>query len=235
MRLGFWSEGDHMSIRMPAALAVGSLVLVAGCSGGGDDAKGDAPPTTAESSSTDSQPQYGNFADFPGKDFATTEPGMLLGVRVKPVDTRWTPELAGSSAEAGKHFVAVYVAVTGELPDRGVQDVKLKYLRLKYKSTEQVCDFGESGYCFGDAYPSSALADLDDVREDAGSDWQNYSWSESFLGSDVEQGATKVGVVGFSISDTEKATSFELCGPTKEVEVDTDDFPCVPIKTPDRS
>ncbi|MFF4345952.1 hypothetical protein [Streptomyces sp. NPDC001530] len=224
-----------MSTRMLTALAVGSLVLVAGCSDGGGDAKSDAPPTSAESSPTASQPTYTKFADFPGKDFVTTAPGLQLGVRVKPVDTSWTPELAGKSADAGKHYVAVYVAVTGELADRGVEDVKLKYLRLKFKSTEQPCDFGESGYCYYEAFPSSELAELEDVQEDAGGEWRNYSWSESFLGSNVERGATKVGVVGFSLPDTEKATSFELCGPTKEAEVDTDEFACVPVKAPNRT
>ncbi|WP_406164543.1 hypothetical protein [Streptomyces sp. NBC_00996] len=111
-----------MSTRMPTALAVGSFVLVAGCSGGSGDAKSDAPPTSAESAPTASQPTYTKFADFPGKDFVTTEPGLPLGVRVKPVDTSWTPELAGKSADLRKHYVAVYVAVTGELPDRGVDD-----------------------------------------------------------------------------------------------------------------
>ncbi|QKV90729.1 hypothetical protein HUT19_02320 [Streptomyces sp. NA02950] len=84
-----------MSTRMLTALAVGSLVLVAGCSDGGDDAKSDGPPTSTESSPVASQSRYTKFADFPGKDFVTTEPGMQLGVRVKPVDTSWTPEWAG--------------------------------------------------------------------------------------------------------------------------------------------
>ncbi|MFI6770408.1 hypothetical protein [Streptomyces sp. NPDC050355] len=224
-----------MSTRMLAALAVGSLVLVAGCSDGGGDAKSDAPTTGAESSPTASQPRYTKFADFPGKDFVTTEPGLRLGVRVKPVDTSWTPQLVGKPADAGKHYVAVYVAVTGELPDRGVENVKLQYLRLKFKSTERPCEFGESGYCYTEAFPSSGLAALDDVQQDASGKWRNYSWSETLLGSNVEQGATKIGVVGFSLPDTEKATSFELCGPTKEAQVDTDEFPCVPIKTPRRS
>ncbi|MBT2442043.1 hypothetical protein J7E93_18405 [Streptomyces sp. ISL-36] len=224
-----------MSTRMVTALAVGSLVLVAGCSGGDGDSKSEPPPTSAESTPTASQPRYTTFADFPGKDFVTTEPGMRLGVRVKPVDTSWTPELAGKSADAGKHYVAVYVAVTGELADRGVEDVKLQYLRLKFKSTERPCEFGESGYCYGEAYPSSEIVELDDVQEDAGGDWRSYSWRESFLGRDIERGVTKIGVVGFSLPDTEKATSFELCGPTKEAMVDTDEFACVPIKAPDRT
>ncbi|MFD9561713.1 hypothetical protein [Streptomyces sp. NPDC059994] len=76
------------------------------------------------------------------------------------------------------------------------------------------------------------LAELADVQRDAGGQCRNYSWTESFLGSMVEQGAAKVGVVGFGVPDTEKATSSEVCGPTKQAEVDTDEFPCVPIKAP---
>ncbi|MGW2707203.1 hypothetical protein [Streptomyces sp. NPDC001340] len=224
-----------MSTRKLAALAVGALALVTGCSDSDGDAKDATPSTSTESSSIASRPKYTKFADFPGKDFVTTEPGMPLGVRVKPVETGWTPELVGKSADPGKHFVAVYVTVTGELPDRGVESVELKYLRLKFKSTEQPCDVGQSGYCFYEAYPSSGLVDLDDVQADTGNEWPNYSWSETLLGNKAERGETQMGVVGFSLSDTEQATSFELCGHTKDVEVDADKFPCVPIKTPSRA
>ncbi|MFD9486754.1 hypothetical protein [Streptomyces sp. NPDC059991] len=69
---------------MPTALAVGSLVLVARCSGGGGDGKSGTTPKTpdgAESAPAASQSKYTKFADFPGKDLVTTEPGMPLGVR----------------------------------------------------------------------------------------------------------------------------------------------------------
>ncbi|MEU9110504.1 hypothetical protein AB0D04_01585 [Streptomyces sp. NPDC048483] len=218
-----------MSTRLLAALAVGSLVLVAGCSGGGNDAKSDGSATAGSSPST-SQPKFTKFADFPGKDFVTTEPGLNLGVRVKPVDTRWAPELVGKPADAGKHYFAVYVAVTGELADRGVEKVKLSYLRLKFKSTAQKCGItGQSADCSLEAYPSSQLEEVAD------GEWRNSTWTETLLGSNVERGESKIGVVGFSVPDTEKATSFELCGPTKDAEVDPDEFACVPVKTPDRT
>ncbi|MFG3105102.1 hypothetical protein ACGFZL_31930 [Streptomyces sp. NPDC048182] len=167
----------------------------------------------------------------------TTEPGLNLGVRVKPVDTAWSPELAGVSADAGKHFFAVYVAVTGELADRGVDNVKLGYLRLKYKPTDPICGLEPgSEYCFRDAYPKSQLADLQEVQQAAGGQWRGYAWQDSsVMGTKVDQGSTMLGVVGFAVSDTEKATSFELCGPTKESSVDTSNFACVPVKTPERN
>ncbi|TJZ56827.1 hypothetical protein FCH28_04710 [Streptomyces piniterrae] len=221
-----------MSTRLLATLAVGSIVLIAGCSAGGNDAKDDAP-TNADSSPSVSKPKYTKFADFPGKDFVTTEPGLKLGVRVKPVDTRWAPELVGKPADAGKHYFAVYVAVTGELADRGVENVKLSYLRLKFKSsTGEKCGFGQSENCYYEAFPSSQLEELEKVSD---GEWRNATWTESILGTNIERGETKIGVVGFSLPDTEKATSFELCGPTKEAMVDTDRFACVPVKTPDKN
>ncbi|MFF8827993.1 hypothetical protein [Streptomyces sp. NPDC015131] len=224
-----------MVVRTRTALALGAaLVLLTGCSdGGGGDAKSSASPTGPEAAPAPSRTTFSSYADFPGKDFVTTEPGMDLGVRVKPVDTAWTPELAGKPADGGKHFFAVYVAVTGELPDRGVEKAKLDYLRLKYKSTEKPCEFGESGFCFREAFPSSSLVDLDDAQESGG--WRTHSWQTGLLGRDIERGETKMGVVGFSLPDTEKAASFELCGPTKEAQVDTDKFACVPVKTPTRT
>jgi hypothetical protein len=118
-----------VSKRIYTVLAAGALMLLAaGCSGGDDDEK--TPHTDTSSSgpapgASQSSPKYAKYSDFPGKDFATTEPGLSLGVRVKPIDTAWSPELAGVSADAGKHFFAVYVAVTGELADRGVNNAKL--------------------------------------------------------------------------------------------------------------
>ncbi|MFJ9417682.1 hypothetical protein ACIRPT_26440 [Streptomyces sp. NPDC101227] len=217
-----------MSNRMLAALAVGSLVLVAGCSGSGTDAKSEAPTTNAESSPSVSQPKYTKFADFPGKGLVTTEPGLKLGVQVKPVDTSWAPELIGKSADPGNHYFAVYVAVTGELPDRGVENVKLSYLRLKFKTTVQKCGPVQSDTCYMEAYPSSGL---DEVADGA---WRNSTWSETIMGTNIERGETKIGVVGFKMPDMENAKSFELCGPTKDAEVDPDRFSCVPVKAPFR-
>jgi hypothetical protein len=230
-----------MSTRMLAAFVVASLALVAGCSssGGGDsDGGGKSFASSSRStgtgpSPTATQPRYDTYADFPGKDFVTTEPVLRLGIRVKPVDTTWTPELGGKSADPGKHFVAVYVAVTGELADRGVEGVKLGYLRLKFTSPEMKCNFGHSDNCYQEAYPSGEVAALDDVQEDVGGKWRDYTWTESFLGTDLQRGETGLGVVGFSVPNTEKGKSFELCGPTKEAEVDTDQFACVPLKAPE--
>jgi hypothetical protein len=228
-----------VSKRICVVLAAGALMLLAaGCSGGDDEKTphADASSSGPAPGASRSAPEYAKYSDFPGKDFATTEPGLSLGVRVKPIDTAWSPELAGVSADAGKHFFAVYVAVTGELADRGVNNAKLDYLRLKYKPTDPICGPEQSGYCFRDAYPKSQLADLQEVQQDAGGQWRDYAWHNmSVMGTNVSQGSTMLGVVGFSVSDDEKATGFELCGPTQASSVDTDNFACVPIDTPERS
>lgn len=228
-----------MSKRICAVLAAGVLMLgAAGCSGGDDDEKtpsSDAAPSDSAPEASQSSPKYAKYSDFPGKDFATTEPGLSLGLRVKPIDTAWTPELAGVPADGGQHFFAVYVAVTGELADRSVNNAKLDYLRLKFKPTDPICGPEPSGNCFRDAYLKSQLADLQEVQQDADGQWRDYAWRNlSVMGTNLSQGSTMLGVVGFSLSDAEKATSFELCGPTKESAVDTDNFACVPVNTPKR-
>src|ERR1700754_4996466 len=154
-----------MPTRLLAMLGVSIIVLVAGCSGGDKDPAAATSDTPA--SARVSQPTYTQFADFPGGELVYTKIGAHLGVRVKPVDTMWTPELAGESADAGQHYFAVYVAVTGELPDRGVDKVDLNGLQLRFRPTAGECA-GRSGpvdgqtYCFQEAYPSSELKEVAD-------------------------------------------------------------------------
>ncbi|WP_329121777.1 hypothetical protein [Streptomyces sp. NBC_01353] len=88
---------------------------------------------------------------------------------------------------------------------------------------------GDSDICHFEGYPSSGLKVVAD------GEWRTASWSETISGTDLERGETKIGVIGFSLPDTETATSFELCGPTKDARVDYDRFACAPIKAPDRT
>src|SRR5262245_35986284 len=111
-----------MRTRLLPALVAGIALLASACSGGGDgDDPGADNGDTSPGTAAQAGPTYTQFADFPGKSFVTTEPGLDLGIQVKAIDAVWTPELAGVPAEAGKHYVAIYVAVTGELADRGVR------------------------------------------------------------------------------------------------------------------
>ncbi|OXM44865.1 hypothetical protein [Amycolatopsis alba] len=222
-----------MSTRLLSALVAGTALLVTACSGGGGaapapdsgGAKSDAPVT-----------KYTRFADFPGQVLATTESGMDLGIQVKAVDAVWTPSLAGVPAKAGSHYVAVYVAVTGELADRGVQKAKIKYLQLRYdnpggKKCDPYSPDDVPRQCFKEAYPASDLRD--DIADNT---WRDEKWqADSLMGRDIDRGKTAIGVVGFSMPDGEGAEGLQLCGPTKEDSVDTGKFPCVPIPKPEGS
>jgi hypothetical protein len=85
------------------------------------------------------------------------------------------------------------------------------------------------------ASSSHSPTDLRKVQQNAGGQWRSHAWRNMpVVGGNVPQGSTMLGVVGFSVSDAEKATGFELCGPTKASPVDTSDFACVPISTPER-
>ncbi|WP_414944653.1 hypothetical protein [Amycolatopsis sp. cmx-11-32] len=226
-----------MSTRLLPALVAGTALLVTACSGGGDNPvpdTGDAMPAT--SATAQSGPKYTKFADFPGQALVTTESGMPIGIQVKAVDAVWTPELAGVSAKAGSHYVAVYVAVTGELADRGVQKAKIKYLQLRSNNTDgKKCDPYSPDdvpqHCFREAYPAS------DLRTDvADNTWRGREWqADSLLGKTIDKGETAIGVVGFTLADNANLDGLQLCGPTKEATVDTGRFPCVPIPKPESS
>ncbi|MFC3456046.1 hypothetical protein [Amycolatopsis speibonae] len=224
-----------MSNRLLPALVAGTALLVTACSGGGGNpAKDSDDPASGAPASAQSGPKYTQFADFPGQALATTEPGLKLGIQVKPVDAVWAPELAGVSAKGGSHYLAVYVAVTGELADRGVQKAKIKYLQVRYdnpggKKCDPYSPDDVPQYCFKEAYPASDLKD-----EIADNTWRDEKWqADSLLGRDIDRGKTAIGVVGFSMTDGESAEGLQLCGPTKEDSVDTGKFPCVPIPKPE--
>jgi hypothetical protein len=206
-------------------------VLVSGCSGEDPESTA-APSSDAQPTAQVSKPTYTKFADWPGEELVYTKVGEELGARVKPIDTMWTPELAGVSADADKHFFAAYFAVTGELPDRGVDNLSLSDLQLRFKTTAGTCNErtwpvdGEE-YCFATAYPNGKLEVVAD------GEWRKTSWTKlSVMGTPIPRGATMIGVVGFAIPDTVEADTFELCGPSKERPSGVSTYPCVPVKAP---
>ncbi|MFD2417462.1 hypothetical protein [Amycolatopsis pigmentata] len=225
-----------MSTRLVPALVAGIALLVTACSGGGNNATNGGDPASGTSVTAQPGPKHTQFADFPGQALVTTEPGLDLGIKVKPVDAVWAPELAGVPAKGGTHYVAVYVAVTGQLADRGVPKAKIKYLRLRYDNTaRKSCDSYSPGkvpqYCFREAYPATDLK-----TGVADHTWRDQDWqADSTLGDDLDRGETAIGVVGFGIADSENIDGIQLCGPTKEDSVDTAGFPCVPVPKPEGS
>ncbi|OXM44866.1 hypothetical protein [Amycolatopsis alba] len=217
-----------MSQRVLPALFVSLTVLVGACSGGGGDNATSEAPATSEPG-----PKYTRFADFPGKALSTVEPGAPVGIQVKPVDVVWTPELAGKSAKPGEHYLAVYLAVTGELPDRGVKGARLDFLEAKVKIGPGTCneDKNESPeLCYLKASPATGLE-----KEVADSTWRSRTWlAGSITRTDIEAGDTVIGVVGFHIADDATIEGdMELCGPAKGEFYDDRKFPCVTIPKPE--
>jgi hypothetical protein len=213
-------EGVRMSVRSRSVAVAGLLVLLAGCSGGGDSkfpvgATGTSGQQAQQSS--DSTPKYRSFDDFPGPEIIFND-GNPVGMRMKPIDTMWIAELAGVPAPSGKHYVAVYVAVTGEDADRGVKDTEMDGALLQLKGTGQRQV----------AYPTSRLEELLDVAD---GEWRDATW-EATGGYPIDKGETMVGVMGFALSDTLTATSFELCTPQKDNYLSEDTFPCIPVPDP---
>lgn len=203
----------HPRSAVLSVLAAGLMVLTAGCGGGDDASSGPSSPASAKPAST--PPKISKFDEFPGKEIKQfRDIPSKPGVRVKAIDSTWMPELLGTSAEAGEHFLAVYVAITPEADDRGSQEVGLKPLTLRLHptcpktDTETQNDAGGESYCSYDAFPYSQLVSgIPDGR------WRTYPWTYSEIHTDdIAARETRIGVVGFKVSDDAHGT-FTLCAP----------------------
>ncbi|MEU6642359.1 hypothetical protein ABZ863_07385 [Saccharomonospora sp. NPDC046836] len=225
-----------MSTRLLPALIAGLAVLVSACAGDSDNGSTGTGDSAAENAATtESGPTYTQFADFPGQTLVTTEYGAPLGIQVKAIDAEWLPELAGESANAGAHYLAVYLAVTGELADRGVQGARLDFLEAKFKIEQGACDeyaTESPDFCYVKARPVA-----EPERDIADNTWRTHTWYAANIISirtDIEAGETLIGVVGFEIPDDANLVgNVELCGPTKEHWYGSSTFPCVPIPEPE--
>ena len=86
----------HPRLAALSVLAAG-LLLTAGCGGSSDSADSDSAASTPKSTYT--PPKYSTYDQFPGKGLdRVVELGGRLGIKVKPLDSMWTPEFAGKSA-----------------------------------------------------------------------------------------------------------------------------------------
>ncbi|ONI81561.1 hypothetical protein ALI144C_19805 [Actinosynnema sp. ALI-1.44] len=221
-------------------LCAGLVALLTACSGGDDNAdksnsggdkKTDSPAADSSSGSSGAK----NFDDFPGESLVYTEGGFKIGVKVKAIDSTWKAEVLDKPADPGKHFLAVWIVVTPELPDRGTDKVSIsKRFHVRYKATDGKCDpktpAKQSGYCYEWGWPGSSLVPRVD------SNWREGSWIQSeYTRDDVKKGQTLYGLVGFQIDDSVKTTEFEFCAPSKEQSSNEEKFPCMPVKTPDGS
>jgi hypothetical protein len=214
-----------MSARLLSIAAAAVLVLCTGCSGDDEPAAGNSGQEPAAPVA-----KYTKFGDFPGPELSFND-GNPVGSRMKAVDTQWTPELASVPAEAGRHYLAVYVAVTPELDDRGVPDVTLRGPILRAKKSADDCKPGAVESYQNCTYPAYPTTQLEEVAD---GEWRDQEWQDVEIGgTDLERGQTGIGVLAFSVPDDVDAPGgFELCAPTKDTYSFEPDYPCVGIPTP---
>ncbi|NUQ87886.1 MAG: hypothetical protein HOQ43_05430 [Glycomyces artemisiae] len=235
-----------MSIRSMSALALGALMLLAGCSDTGDaDAAGESDSSDQTTAGTDdqtsSEPTPTTFDDFPGEELLYFDAeSASIGTRIKAVGTEWTTEFLDYTADAGRHYLVIYVVATGELDDRGLDHAGLSNLgytlEMRYPSSAGSCsaDYtaNDPAYCTYDGWNSTILsAQFEPLASD---DWTNYLWMEgSIFGVEMEPGQTMVGAVAVSVEDSAAPTGgFEFCARGKDNTLDDNVFPCIAAPDP---
>ncbi|MFB9660302.1 hypothetical protein ACFQS3_11090 [Glycomyces mayteni] len=233
-----------MSIRSMSALALGALTLLAGCNDAGDaDAagEGDASDQSPAEEQPSPEPTPTTFDEFPGEELLYFDAeSASIGTRIKAVGTEWTTEFLDYTAEAGTHYLVIYVVATGELDDRGLDHAGLSNLgytlEMRYPSSASPCLTGhevdDPAYCYYDGWNTRILsAQFEPFASD---DWTNYLWMEgSIFGVEMEPGATMVGAVAFSVEDEAAATGgFEFCARGKDNTLDDNVFPCIAAPDP---
>lgn len=220
----------HPRLAALSVLAAGLMMLTAGCGGSGDAASGSG--SSPEQHPTHTEPKYSTYDQFPGKGLKrVVELSGTLGVKMKPVDSMWTPEFAGQSAEGGHHYLVVYVAVTPEEADRGTQHVSLRDTVALHITHSSQCDddLGSPTHeqsCSVDAYPTSQLAMVADNQ------WRTYGWEYNELDyTNVEKGQTLIGAAAFDIKDDVNGV-YQLCGRADKLANSGSGYPCVPMPQP---
>jgi hypothetical protein len=217
----------HPRLAALSALAAGLMLLTAGCGGGsGGGAEHQSEKTVAHPTHT--EPKYSTFDQFPGPELKhVVELGGRLGIRVKAVDSMWTPEFAGKSAEAGQHYLVVYVAAVPEEKDRGTQHVSLASLALRVSHHTGDCGQMEATtQCVRTAFPYSQLAQVADNQ------WRSYAWEYNELDyQDLTMGVTMIGAVAFPLPDDVNGT-YKICGRADKLDMYGTDWPCVAMPQP---
>ena len=221
-----------MRVRTIAALALGLVLALTGCSGG----KGRLSPATgADGGGAESSapglfgPKYTPFAEFPGEELLYVSIGEPIGLRLKAVDEAWQVELADRTARVGRHYLVVYVAVTGEAADRGVSRAYLNFqdIRLRFSGTEP-CEQQHKdtdGQCYyGPDAPTA-------VQPVADGEWRTAMWNpSSSTRPDIPAGGTMIGALGFALPDTvQLPAALTLCAMGRDVSVQDN---CIPVPLP---
>jgi hypothetical protein len=227
-----------MSLRPPSILALSVLLALAGCSGS-DGGETSSEATTAEEQASTSAPEYSQYEDYPGEEMVYTDGREAYRLRVKAVESAWLTELAGRPAQVGSHYLAVYVVVTGDSPDRGVEEAYLNAFSVALR-------FGTGDDCNRDNLGGRDES-MEEICHDMATlvtypadvpyeDWDTYAWDESTLGGiPLDAGQTAAAVAAFTVPDTFEATDpIELCGGGETVLMEYDNCIAVPAPTGER-
>lgn len=202
-----------MSARSLSALALGLVLVLAGCS---DDAEPSADGSTADSPSAASGPTYTNFADFPGDELVYYQTGVptATALRLKAVDAAWQIELADEVAAGGTHFLVVYVAVIGP-EDRSADRARM-----------YVQDFTLSlGATVVTPEHATALEQIPD------GEWRDYRWrfGDTPMAVDIPPGTTMISALAFEVPDeTPDPGALEFCAKDGDASMDN----CVTVALP---
>ncbi|GIG69201.1 hypothetical protein [Phytomonospora endophytica] len=157
-----------------------------------------------DSSSAPAGPAYTSFADFPGEELLYAEYGASpYRLRLKTVDTAWGVELADRVAAAGTHVLVIYIAVTGEAADRGVENVSLTYndFELRFPAAGDACGPGEIDTFTSEcALPPKVITRPETVADNA---WHEQRWGDAASSVDpsLDAGGTLIAAVAFEVAD----------------------------------
>lgn len=208
-----------MRVRSMSTLALGLLLALTACSGGGEtkgSPDGSAQQPGAAPSATG--PAYSQYADFPGQELIYTDGVMPVGLKLKVVETAWLTELAGKPASIGSHYFALYMVGTPEVADRGVDNALVDpgNVGLRF-GTGNDCKRDNIGrrknpdesMCHDNAWIATFF---EDVRYQ---DWRTYDWQESlYTGYPIEKGQFMASVLAFVVPDSYTPTAGpEFCAP----------------------
>lgn len=225
-----------MSVRSISTLALGLLLVLAGCSDdGGGQLSSDTPAAQDGQPPTSAPPSYSTFEDYPGEEMLYTDGRESYRVRVKAVETAWLTELAARPAQPGSHYLAIYVVVTGELADRGVEEAYLNAMSLGLR-------FGSGDDCKRDNLGGRDES-MEEICHDNATlttylwdvsyrDWGTYNWEEGGIaGIPLEPGQTVAGVVAFTVPDSFEATEpIEFCGGGDSILMEYEN--CISVPAP---
>jgi hypothetical protein len=220
--------------RLLPVVAVIALSL-AGCSGDDNPLGTGLGPTSGAQPSSGTAKDEPNvkYADFTGGEVIYQTVHQPVGARMKPIETVWAAEFGGKPAPSGQHFLVVYVAVTPEAADRGATEVLLADLKIRYQPKADECSsqtmtIDGKKHCF---HATAFRSDLAELPEGA---WHDREWTDTFAGgTDMDKGATMVGVATFAVADTIDALDgYELCAPEVDSQGRNDKFPCTALPAP---